>query len=97
MSPEDIQEILKICDAGAADERGFRELPQKTTVTLYLAKSSVGLTVSGIEALAVRGHHLQARTQKGDLYMVSLDDVFAANVEGRAQSKGARRAGFASG
>jgi hypothetical protein len=97
VSPEDIQEILKICEASNADANGFRELPQKTTLTLYLSKNSVGLTVSGIEAIAVRGHHAQARTQKGDLYVVSLDDVFAANIEGRAQSKSARRAGFAAG
>lgn len=96
MSPEDIQEILKVCEA-TNGENGFRELPQKTTLNLYLAKNGVGLTVNNIEAVALRGHHLQARTQKGDLYMVVLDDVFAANVEGRAQPKGARRAGFAAG
>lgn len=96
MSPEDINEILKTCEATNADERGFRELPQKTTINLYIAKNSVGLTVTGVEAMAVRGHHLQARTQKGDLYVVSIDDVFAVNIEGRAQSKSNRRAGFAS-
>lgn len=97
MSPEHIQEILQICEAGTADDRGFRELPPKTTLTLYLQKNSVGLTIANIEALVVRGHQLHARTQKGDLYLVSLEDVFAANIEGRAQSKGARRAGFAAG
>lgn len=96
MSPENLTEILQLCDASAADERGFRELPQKTTLTFYLAKDSVGLTVPNVEAVNLRGHHVQARTSKGDLYILSIEDVFACNVEGRAQSKGARRAGFAS-
>jgi hypothetical protein len=97
VSPEHLQEILQLCDASKADERGFREFPQRTTLTLYLAKDSVGLTVSGIEAIAIRGHQVHARTNKGDLYAFSLEDVFAANIEGRAKAKGERRAGFAAG
>lgn len=95
MSPEHLQDILQLCEASAADERGFRELPQKTTLTLYLAKDSVGLTVANVEAVSLRGHHLQARTTKGDLYVLSIEDVFACNIEGRAQPHRARRAGFA--
>jgi hypothetical protein len=95
VTPEQLQEILQLCEATAADERGFRELPQKTTLTFYVAKDSVGLTVANVEALALRGHHAQARTTKGDLYVLSIEDVFACNIEGRAQPKSARRAGFA--
>lgn len=97
MSPEHLHEIFELCDASPPDERGFRELAQKTTLTLYLAKDSVGLTVTGVEAIALRGHNVQARTTKGDLYILSLDDVFAANIEGRAKPKSERRAGFAAG
>ncbi len=97
MSPEHLQDIFELCDASTPHERGFRELPQKTTLTLYLAKDSVGLTVNSVEAIAVRGHHVQARTTKGDLYILSLEDVFAANIEGRAKPKTERRAGFAAG
>jgi len=93
MTPVHINDILKICEASDG-EGGFRELPQKTTLTLYLSKGGVGLTVSSIEAVALRGHTVQARTTKGDLYVVSLEDVFAANVEGRMKSKTERRAGF---
>ena len=93
MTPEHLNDILKICEASEGDG-GFRELPPKTTLTLYLSKGGVGLTVPSIEAIAVRGHNLQARTTKGDLYVVSLEDVFAANVEGRMKSKTERRAGF---
>lgn len=95
MTSEQLQEVLQICDA-TEGERGFRELPQKTTLTFYVAKDSVGLTIANVEAVALRGHNAQARTTKGDLYVFNLDDVFAVNVEGRAHPKSARRAGFAS-
>jgi hypothetical protein len=93
MTPEHINDILKICEASEGDG-GFRELPQKTTLTLYLSKGGVGLTVPSIEAVALKGHTVHARTIKGDLYVVSLEDVFAANVEGRMKAKTERRAGF---
>jgi hypothetical protein len=97
VSPDHLQDILQICEAGTPDDRGLRELPPKTTLTLYLAKNGVGLTVPAIEAIAVRGHQVHARTMKGDLYIVTLDEIFAANIEGRAQSKSKRTAGFAAG
>lgn len=93
MTPENINDILKICEASEG-EGGFRELPQKTTLTFYLSKGGVGLTVPSVEAIALRGHTVHARTIKGDLYVVSLEDVFAVNVEGRMKSKTERRAGF---
>lgn len=94
MSPEQVNEILQMCEASAG-EGGFRDLPPKTTLNLYVAKNGVGLTVGSIEALAIKGLAVHARTTKGELYVVSLEDVFAAEVEGKAQSKTVRRAGFA--
>ncbi len=94
MDPEHFHEIMAIADAGPADDRGFREFPQKTTLSLYLAKSGVPLTVPAIEAVAVKGLHVHARTTKGDLYVLSFEDIFAANVEGRVQPRAARKAGF---
>jgi len=93
MSPEHINEILTLCEASAADN-GFRELPAKTTLSLYLAKGGVGLTVAQIEAVAIKSGTIQARTTKGDLYVVALEDVFGANIEGRMQAKTPRKAGF---
>lgn len=94
MTPEHVNEILKTCEASPADERGFREFPPKTTLSLYLSRGGVGLTVAAIEAMAVRGATVHARTTKGDLYLVAIDDIFAANVEGRAVAKAPRKAGF---
>jgi len=94
MSPEQVNEILTMCEASAG-EGGFRDLPPKTTLSLYLARNGVGMTVGSIEALALKGLSVQARTTKGEIYVFALEDVFVANVEGKAQSKTTRRAGFA--
>jgi hypothetical protein len=96
VSPEHLQEILQMCEAHEADDKGFRDLPAKTTLTLYLAKDSVGLTVPGVESVLIHGHQLRVRTQKGDLYVLSVEDVFAVNIEGRARPS-ERRAGFTAG
>jgi hypothetical protein len=96
MSPETFAEILTLCDAAAPSEQGLRDLPARTTITMYLSRGGVGLTVASIEALALKGSVVHARTTKGDLYLVELQDVFAANVEGKAQPKATRRAGFGS-
>ena len=93
MSPEQITEVLQLCEASAADN-GFRELPQKTTLSFYCARQGVGLTVSSVEAVALRGAAVHARTNKGDLYVFAIDDVFAVNIEGKMVPKGPRRAGF---
>jgi hypothetical protein len=95
MSPEQLDEIVNtMCDAGAEGAGGFRELPEKVRLTLYVARGGVGLTVPGIEAIARKGLSVHARTAKGELYVVQLEDVFAANVEGKIKSKTERKAGF---
>jgi hypothetical protein len=45
----------------------------------------------------MKGAHIQGRTTKGDLYVFDLAHVFAVNIEGRANPKTARRAGFSAG
>ena len=96
MSPETFAETLTLCDAAPSSEHGLRDLPARTTITLYLSRGGVGLTVASVEALALKGPAVQARTTKGDLYLIDLADIFAANIEGKAQPKASRRAGFGS-
>lgn len=96
MSPETFAEILALCDAAPASDQGLRDLPPRTTITLYLSRGGVGLTVASVEALALKGLGVSARTTKGDLYLIDLADIFAANIEGKAQPKATRRAGFGS-
>ena len=96
MSPETFAETVTLCDAAAPSDQGLRDLPARTTITLYLSHGGVGLTVASVEALALKGLTVQARTTKGDLYLFDLSDIFAANIEGKAQPKASRRAGFGS-
>jgi hypothetical protein len=95
MSPEQLDEILNVlCEAGPEGPGGFRDLPEKVRLTLYAARNGVGLTVPTIEAVARKGLSLHARTAKGELYVVQLEDVFAANVDGKVKPKSERKAGF---
>jgi hypothetical protein len=96
VTPEHLQEIVGLCEA-TEGERGFRELPQKTTLTFYLSKEGVGLTITNVEAVQQKGTQVQGRTTKGDLYVFDLSHVFAVNIEGRASPKKERRAGFSAG
>ena len=95
MSPEQLDEILSTtCEAEPAGASGYRDLPEKVRLTLYAARGGVGLTVPEIEAVARRGLSVHARTAKGELYVVQLEDVFAASVDGKARPKTERKAGF---
>ncbi len=95
MSPEQLDEILStMCEAGAEGAGGFRDLPEKARLTLYAAHNGVGLTVPEIEAIARKGLAVHARTGKGELYVVQLEDVFAACLDGKLKSKTERKAGF---
>ncbi|MFI5302523.1 MAG: hypothetical protein ACHREM_30910 [Polyangiales bacterium] len=95
MSPETFAEILSLSGAAAATaDGGWRELPPKTLLTLYLARAGVGLNVPSVDAVALKGLAAQARTNKGEIYVFDLSDVFAANVEGRHEPRAKHRPGF---
>lgn len=99
MTPEAFHQVLTLAEAGPPQDgqgpdAGLRELPAKSTLAIYLSSNAVGLTIAGVEAIAVDGPLARARTTKGDLYLFAVVDVFAVNVEGRAHPKAQRRAGF---
>jgi hypothetical protein len=94
MSPENFAEILSLSGASEANAEGVRELAARATLSLYLEHGGVGLTIAAVEAVTLRGHTLQARTQKGELYVCDLSDVFAASVDGRTESRAKHRPGF---
>lgn len=74
------------------DERGFLTPPEGKLLTLYVASGSATLSVQRIEA--VRHDHglVHARTKKGELFVLALQDIFAGAVE-ETQGSG-RKAGF---
>jgi len=61
-------------------------------VTFYISAAGSSLTVSRVEAMRLDGPFLKAKTVRGELFVLALEDVFAGAVDGETQS--ARRAGF---
>lgn len=94
MNQEIFRQMLQLCEASNPESQEFCEFAPKVTATLYAACNGVGLTIPSIEAVALRDNIVQARTVKGDLYVVQLSEIFAVHIEGKAQPKTQRKAGF---
>lgn len=80
--------------ASSREEDGWWLFPNGRLLSLYAAHEGVSLTVQKIEAIHVAHGLIHARTNKGDTYLVALEDVFAAAFDAAAESKTARKAGF---
>ena len=91
MTEEHLTAILKAADA-KKDGQGWAAVQEGRLMTLYVGSSGSSLTVSRVEAVRLAGTLLEARTVKGEVYVLAMEDVFAGQVEPQAQ--GARRAGF---
>ena len=92
MTQEHLTAILDLISA-RTDKDGWSTFPDARTLTLYAGHSGAQLSVPRVEAVAVKAGLLRARTSKGELYLLALDDVFAAAAE--ATPTQARKAGFA--
>ena len=94
MTGDYLQTVLKNAQA-KTDKDGFSNLPEGSSMTLYLAHNGVGLTVNRVEAVRVEGTLVEARMRAGkrEAFMLDLSDLFAVSLEG---SPGApqKRAGF---
>lgn len=91
MTQDHLTAILAAC-AAKPDKEGWSNLSEGRCLTLYASHDGVQLTVPRVEALAVQGGLLRARTVKGETYLLALEDLFAAATE--ATPSQARRAGF---
>jgi hypothetical protein len=91
MTQEHLAAILELISA-RSEKDGWSVFPDGRAVTLYAAHDGVQLTVARVEAVAVKAGLLRARTTKGELYLLALEDVFAAAAEGTAMQS--RKAGF---
>jgi hypothetical protein len=92
MKKDHLTALLAVAEASAA-EGGWTKLPEGKHMTLYAAFNGASLTVSRIESAKVEGELVHLRTQRGEVYLVALADVFAGAVEEPAGNKG-RKAGF---
>ena len=92
MTQEHLSAILDLLSA-KSDKDGWSTFSEGRGVTLYASHGGVQLTVARVEAIAVKSGILRARTSKGEIYIMALEDVFAAAAE--AAPTQARKAGFA--
>jgi hypothetical protein len=79
--------------AAKSDKTGWSALPEGRTLTLYAAHDGVQLTIARVEAMSAKNGLVRARTVKGEMYLVSLDDLFAVAAE--ATPTQSRKPGFA--
>jgi hypothetical protein len=87
--------LVTILDEVQAKRDGAeRTMPDGRRVTLYAAHDGVALTIGKVASLRIENGLVRARNDKGETYIVHLDDVFAASIEAGATSGGARKAGF---
>ena len=91
MTNEHFQAFLSIAGA-KPDAEGWSTTEEHRLVTLHASNQGVGLTINKIVATRLQGELVLARTDKGDQFVVSLRDVFAASVE--APKEKTRQAGF---
>lgn len=76
------------------DKEGYSVLPEGKPLTLYAAHDGVSLTVAKVESVKVSGGCVRALTVKGETFMLALEDVFAAAIDGGSEASHTRKAGF---
>ncbi len=89
------EHLTALLTAGEAkkDDKGWLGAADGRLFTFYVASGGAALTVGRVEAIRVDGKLLHARTNRGELYLVSLADVYAGAIEGATSTS--RKAGFA--
>jgi hypothetical protein len=93
MTDEMLRAVLEAGGA-KADKDGWSALPDGRLVTLYAAHDGVGLTVAKVEAVKLTGRILSARSVKGEVFLLSFEDLFAAALDRGNESPSGRKAGF---
>ncbi|MCA9593083.1 MAG: hypothetical protein KC776_07225 [Myxococcales bacterium] len=92
MTEDHLASLLSLAEAAKKDKEGFQALPDGRHMTLYAAFNGASLTVSRVSAIKRDGELVQARTVKGEVYLLAVADLFAGAVESATVS--ARKAGF---
>jgi hypothetical protein len=85
------QRVLERAEA-QSHKRGPAKLQDKT-VTLYVASHGATMTVSNVTELLLVESILEAKNRKGELFILALEDVYAASVNA-SDERGPRKAGF---
>lgn len=83
--------LTEIAQATVRD--GWFEAPEGKTLTVYASRTGSSLSASKVNAVRLDGELVQARTTRGETYILYLADLFAVVVEGTAEAS-KRKAGF---
>jgi hypothetical protein len=93
MTEELLHAVLETSGA-KADKDGWSALPEGRMMTLHAAHAGVPLTMGKIDAIKVSQRIVWARSAKGDTYVLSLEDLFAAALDRGHEAQAGRKAGF---
>ena len=91
MTEEHLTALLKTAEA-KKDGDGWHALSEGKHMTLYVGSNGASLSVQRVEAVRQEGQIVRARTVRGEVFVLALEDVFAGAVEGAKSSN--RKAGF---
>jgi hypothetical protein len=92
MTQEHWNALLAVSEAKKQDQ-GFLALPEGRSLTLYVAAGSTTLAITRVQTMKLEGALVHARTNKGEHYVVALQDVYAGSVDTPTAST-AKKAGF---
>ena len=93
MTDEMLHAVLETAGAKLGKD-GWHALPDGRTMTLYAAHDGVPLTISKLDAVKTSQRVAWARSSKGETYVLSLDDLFAAALDRGNDPQTGRKAGF---
>ncbi len=91
MTKEHLEALLATARAEKHDD-GWHELATGRHLALYAGVGGVSLTVNRVTAIRLDGPLLHARSQRGEVFVLCLTDVFAGAVDEPAEQ--GRKAGF---
>jgi hypothetical protein len=98
MTDEMLHAVLETAGA-KLDKEGWSSLPEGRTMTLYAAHAGVSLTIGKVEAVkvasATKANRIAwAKSSKGEIFVIELDDLFAAALDRGNDPQAGRKAGF---
>lgn len=96
MTEEMFRTVLETAEAkiDKDDKDGWAALPEGRSLTFYVAHNGAPLTVAKISAVRVAQGIVRAKSAKGQLFLLSLADVFAAAIDGAGEPSAVRKTGF---
>jgi len=90
MTSEQIASLLELAEASKTADAWLSL--ETHTLTLHAAFNGASLSLSRIQSLKLVGPLIYAKTSRGEIHVVRLEDVFAGSIEPSREKE--RKAGF---